>query len=782
MSEFLYISGKREGKRISSRVLEEIIQQQVKAGNRELEIEAFGQHGIGGRLWVGASKEKHLRIIGHSGQRTGSLGTPGTFIEIMGPASDDVAWLNAGAEITVHGHASNGVMNGAAQGKVFIAGSIGARGMTMTKHNPRFEPPELWVLGAAGDYFGEFMAGGVAVICGLEAGQDLISDRLVMGYRPLVGMVGGKVFTRGNAKGYSTKDAKVIPLGDGDWAWLETNLKTFLAKVNQSELLPKLTNRDEWCLLTAKSPHEKADSAELRSMRDFRAEVWEDELGRGGLIGDLQDIERGTIPLIPCGELRRYIPVWEQNMYQAPCQAACPTRIPVQDRWAMVRADNIDEAIAMGLRHSPFPATVCGYLCPSPCMDACTRQGQGMAPINVRDLGRAGEVIAPPKKAKKTKYRMAVIGGGPGGLSAAWHLSLSGHGVSVYEAGKAIGGKISSVIPESRIPQKTLKAELDRVKKVVDDIRTATPMDADTFAQIRENHDYVIIASGAKRARTLPVPGADQAVFANDFLELSKADKAKPGKKVVIIGAGNVGCDVATEAHRLGARDITLIDVQKPAAFGKEREDAEACGARFKWPAFTQEITDEGVVLTDGTVMKADTVVISIGDVPDLDYVADLALDRGFLAVDQFGRTSDPNIFAIGDVVGPGLITHAVGAGKRVAEVIEQLLSGAFDEDAGLEKPVIDKTRVELAYYDPKLDITNKAAEVLEASGSQCASCGSCRDCGICEAVCPEGAIARRSDGEDYEYCVDPEKCIGCGFCKGACPCGIWELVPNSPL
>ena len=781
MGEFLYISGKREGKRIPSRVLEEIIHQQVRAGNRNLEVEAFGQHGIGGRLWDGGDQATRIRIIGHSGQRAGSLGHANTAIEIMGPASDDVGWLNAGAEIVVHGNASNGVMNAAAQGRVYIGGSIGARGMTMTKQNPRFEPPELWVLGSAGDYFGEFMAGGIAVVCGLTEDQDLISDRLIMGYRPLVGMVGGKVFTRGNAKGFSQKDAKVIPLGDEDWGWLEENLALFLDKINKPELLSKLNRRGEWSLLTAKSPHEKADGGELPSMSTFRAEVWDQELGRGGLIGDLTEIERGTIPLIPSGELRRFVPVWEQNKYQAPCQAACPTSIPVQDRWAMVRADNVDEAIAMGLRHSPFPATVCGYLCPSPCMDACTRQGQGMAPINVRDLGRAGQDITPPPKARKTTHSMAVIGGGPGGLSAAWHLSLAGHGVSVYEAGAEIGGKISSVIPASRIPQETLGAELDRVRTVVEDIRTETVMDGETFARIREGHDFVIVASGAKKPRSLPVPGIERALFANDFLERAKANGISPGQNVVIIGAGNVGCDVATEAHRLGARYITLIDVQKPAAFGKEREDAEACGARFKWPVFTREITDQGVVLKDGEILAADTVVISIGDVPDLDFAGDLALDRGFLAVDHFGRTSDPKIFAIGDVVGPGLITHAVGAGKRVAETIEQILSGNFNEGEA-QAPVMDKSRVELAYYDPRLDITNVAAEVLEVSGGQCASCGSCRDCGICETVCPEGAIARRSQGADFEYCVDPEKCIGCGFCKAACPCGIWDLIPNTPL
>jgi ferredoxin len=247
----------------------------------------------------------------------------------------------------------------------------------------------------------------------------------------------------------------------------------------------------------------------------------------------------------------------------------------------------------------------------------------------------------------------------------------------------------------------------------------------------------------------------------------------------VIIGAGNVGCDVATEAHRLGAVDITLIDVQKPAAFGKEREDAEACGAQFRWPLFTKEINAKGVLLEDGETLEANTVVISIGDVPDLSFLGEgIELDRGFVKVDDAGRSSDEKIFAIGDAVGPGLITDAIGAGRRTATVIDQLLNGQAPDMAGLTlAPMIDTQRVSLTYYNPRQDADN-----LAECGEDCASCGNCRDCGICVSVCPEGAISRLEKDAGFEYVVDESKCIGCGFCKGACPCGIWELIPNTPL
>jgi len=772
--DFIFIPGRREEKRIPSRVLEEIIHQQIRGGQRNLEIEAFGQHGIGGRLWDAGTDAVNIRIIGHSGQRTGSLGNANTCIEIMGPASDDLGWLNAGAQIVVHGHASNGVMNGAAQGQVFVGGSIGARGMTMTKHNPRFDPPELWVMDTAGDYFGEFMAGGIAVVCG-NGSQP--GDQ-VLGYRPLVGMVGGKVFVRGNSQGFSKKDAKQVALTDDDWQWLETGLERFLKKIGRMDLLPALAVRPEWMLLTAKSPHEKADSPNRLDMSSFRRQVWDRELGPGGLIGDLQETMPGTIPVITKGDLRRYIPVWEQGKYLSPCQAACPTGIPVQDRWYMVRADNVDEAVAMGLAHTPFPATVCGYLCPSPCMAACTRHQEGMTPVSVRDLGRAGEQVPLPEPDDATGRKMAVIGAGPGGLSAAWHLTLKGHAVTVYDTGSDIGGKIASVIPGSRIPEQTLKTELDRIKALIPDIRLEQSIDADTFAKIRDEYDFTIVAAGAKKPRTLPVPGIERAVFANEFLSRAKASNAVPGRQVVIIGAGNVGCDVATEAHRLGAREITLIDVQRPAAFGRELEDAKKCGAKFQWPVFTRKITEQGVMLESGDLLSADTVVVAIGDVPDLDFIqSHLAVDNGFVTVDRINRTSDPKVFAIGDVVAPGLITDAIGAGKRAARVIHQIASGK-DVQETAPQPVVDKSRIHLAYYDP----VNVSAD-LTACGDACASCGKCRDCGICVAICPEGAIERNDLEKDgFEYRVDADKCIGCGFCKGACPCGIWDLIPNTPL
>ena len=147
------------------------------------------------------------------------------------------------------------------------------------------------------------------------------------------------------------------------------------------------------------------------------------------------------------------------------------------------------------------------------------------------------------------------------------------------------------------------------------------------------------------------------------------------------------------------------------------------------------------------------------------------------MEVNEYGQTTDPKIFAIGDVVKLGLLTDAIGAGRRTADAIGEMLAGKrprFDSHQ-----IIDRSRVTLEYFDPRIIEFEDPAHC----GSQCSSCGACRDCGICEATCPQAAISRRENAAgDCEYVVDAQRCIGCGFCAGACPSGIWDLVENDPV
>jgi NADPH-dependent glutamate synthase beta subunit-like oxidoreductase/glutamate synthase domain-containing protein 3/NAD-dependent dihydropyrimidine dehydrogenase PreA subunit len=772
-NEPYWIPGMEEGRRLESRVLEERIQEAVKSGRRFLKVKAHGQHGIGGRLWRAGDEALVMEIHGTSGQRVGSMGCPNTHIQVMGPASDDVGWLNAGAEIVVHGHASNGVANAMAQGKIYVAGNVGARAMTMTKHNPRFAPPELWVLGSVGDYFAEFMAGGVAVVCGHQA-QDPSN---ILGYRPCVGMVGGRIFFRGPHKGFSRVDTKLVPIGEADWQWLKDRMEIFLQEIHREELLGALSDPAEWQLLVARSPLERG-GRERPSMGAFRREEWDKELGPGGLIGDVTDLDRSPIPVITTGILRRFVPVWENRKYLAPCEASCPTGIPVHERWRLIREGRVDEAVDMALAYTPFPATVCGYLCPNLCMQGCTRQTAGMAPVDTKQLGQASLEAKIPELPPLTGKRIAVIGGGPAGISVAWQLRRQGHEAVVFDMEKALGGKIQSVIPKSRIPKDVVSGELKRVRKVLPHVHLRKRLDREDFAQLKKDYDFVVIAVGAQNPRLLDVPGHERMVPAGDFLRRSKQDQAEVGKRVVIIGAGNVGCDVASEARRMGAREITLIDASQPASFGEEREAAEAAGARFRWPCFTRAVTEQGVELSTGEVIPADTVILSIGSHPDLGFLDDtVATEKGFIVVNDVYQTTDPRVFAVGDAVKLGLLTDAIGAGRKAAQAIMDILEGK--RPRGDTRRMVDYARIRLEYFDPRLHIFDDITQC----GEQCSSCGSCRDCGICIAICPTGAISKKEEEhEEFEMVVDPEKCIGCGFCAGACPCGIWNLVENEPL
>jgi NADPH-dependent glutamate synthase beta subunit-like oxidoreductase/NAD-dependent dihydropyrimidine dehydrogenase PreA subunit len=632
----------------------------------------------------------------------------------------------------------------------------------------------LWVLGSVGDYFAEFMAGGTAVVCGVEAQNP----KNVLGYRPCVGMVGGRIFVRGPIDGFSQADAMMEPIDDETWAWLTKNIEEFLKKIKRSRLLKRLTRREEWQLIRAKTPFEKKGKVR-RAMHDFRVNTWDAELGKGGIIGDLTDLDRSPIPLVVHGDLRRKVPVWENRKYMAPCQASCPTGMPVQKRWQLVRDGLVDEAVDLALAYTPFPATVCGYLCPNLCMEGCTRSTQQhMAAVDITKLGREGHKSKVPDLPPLSGKRVAVIGGGPAGISVAWQIRMKGHEAVVYDMAKTLGGKITSAIPYSRVPKDVVEKEVERAAKVIPHVHLQQQLKAKEFDELLQEYDFVILAIGAQKPRIIPVPGHERIYPALTFLKDAKAGTAKIGKKLVIIGAGNVGCDVATMAASVGAEDITLIDIQEPASFGKERKEAEAVGARFKWPCFTKEITDEGVLLQSGELLEADTVIMSIGDQPDVDFLPDnIALDRGHVVVNDDYQTTDSRVFAIGDAVRPGLLTHAIGHGRRAAEVIDDIFNNRRPQSD--TRDMIDYTRMTLEYFDPRVIEFSDANQC----GAECSSCGSCRDCYICDTLCPQNAIKRNElpDG-GFERVVDPDKCIACGFCADACPCGIWDMKNPAPM
>lgn len=771
-----------EGSRIGSMDFEKLVRQ-AASSSPDITLESFGQHNIGIRL----QREDGLKITvqGPSGQRLGCMGMPGTKIVCEGSTSDDVGYLNIGAEISVLGDATNGACNAMANGKVFIGGSIGARGLTMTKWNPEFEKPELWVLGSTGDSFAEFNCGGTAVVCGVNPKNE---DN-ILGYRPCVGMVGGQIFFRGPIDdSYSKTNAKLTTPSDDQWQWLQKNIETYLGNIRKPELLESLCKRDEWKLLIAITPQERALMfSGPMAMAEFRNNHWNKAFGGDPLRDLAPGLDRSPISTIVTGDLRRKKPYWANSESAAPCTYYCPVHIPTVDRLRLIREGQIDEAYKMLLQYTPLPASVCGAVCPNLCMDNCSRGGVDES-IDVQVLGRAVKNFGAPEAAVSLGRKVAIIGGGPAGMNVAWQLALAGIEAHIFEQDDKIGGKLAQVIPWERLSQAIWDQEIKRFSDSPN-IKTNlnVEMTKEKFANLREEFDYVVIAVGTHTPRTLSFPGSKQVLPALDFLKKAKSPNPIPvGKEVVVIGAGNVGCDVACEAYRLGAEKVTLVDIQKPLAFGHEREAAEALGATFKWPVNTKEVTAEGLVSAEGELIPAQTVIISIGDVPALTFLPDSIQTvsvggAAWITTNQAHLTSDAQVLAVGDVEKPGLATHALGAGKTAAEFIIAEITG--QDWQPFDQQVIPQKALTITHYIPL-----EQEDTEQSQADRCLSCASCRDCHLCETICPTGAITRieidfgseggnqSGSGNDYEYISDDKKCIGCGFCADTCPCGIWTM------
>jgi NADPH-dependent glutamate synthase beta subunit-like oxidoreductase/NAD-dependent dihydropyrimidine dehydrogenase PreA subunit len=375
-------------------------------------------------------------------------------------------------------------------------------------------------------------------------------------------------------------------------------------------------------------------------------------------------------------------------------------------------------------------------------------------------------------------------------MSVAWQLAQAGVSTHIFEAGDQLGGKLAQVIPWERLPQAIWDMEIERFTSMENiEVSLNTEMNKEKFVELQAEFDYVVIAIGTHEPRRLQFPGHERVTAALDFLKSAKSDTPMPvGKEVVVIGAGNVGCDVACEAYRLGAEKVTLVDIQKPLAFGKEKEAAEALGAQFRWPVITREVTAEGLVTTEGDLIPAQSVFISIGDVPALKFLPETVETitvggAAWITTNKAHVTSNGKVLAIGDVEKPGLATNALGAGKEAAEYILAECRG--EEWKPFEKPVILQQALTINHYSP----ADKGASETDQA-ERCLSCASCRDCHLCETICPTGAITRKEitigsqngyefkSDNDFEYVSDDKKCIACGFCADTCPCGIWTMNP----
>ena len=634
------------------------------------------------------------------------------------------------------------------------------------KHDPLYSAPEFWVLKNCGSFSFEFMSGGTAVVCG----YDSESFESVLGERSCVGMVGGLLYFRGSAHNLSKKDVKVGPLAQEDIEYLQNGMDEFLAEIGQPKLKELLTNWSEWHKVTPLTYDERPKKASI-DMLSYRKTTWVP----GGIFGDVCDDDWQVVGLVNAGKYRQRVPFWENQKYMAPCEFNCTASIPSQQRFNLLREGKVDEAYRLVLDYTPFPGSVCGAVCMNLCMDECTRSQVDIS-AQIGRLGTYSAEVAAPEPAQPTGKKVAVIGGGPAGLSAAWQLAKDGHSVVVYESHESMGGKMEQVIPRSRLPHETLEMELQRIESIGVRFVTACQVDAAKFAAIRQESDAVVVATGGHVTKIIPWPGHERIVKGLEFQKaVNRGEKVKVGRRVIVIGCGNSGMDAAVGAYQMGAEQVVCIDVQRPAAFQKEIEHVQELGGELIWPAFTKEITAEGILTQAGELIKGDMVIITIGESPDLRYLPkEIALTKGYLQPDAKLSVA-PGVFTAGDTVKPGRLVDAIGAGRQVALSVSAYLTGS--EYIGEIKNKIPNTRLKTAYFKKchSCDLPSAKDEY-----NRCISCGTCRDCHMCMKSCPENAISRVQTEAGFEYAVDSAKCIGCGICAGICPSGIWAMYPNA--
>jgi 2-oxoacid:acceptor oxidoreductase delta subunit (pyruvate/2-ketoisovalerate family) len=517
-----------------------------------------------------------------------------------------------------------------------------------------------------------------------------------------------------------------------------------------------------------------------------------------------------------------------------PCNHACPAGEQIQAWLYSAEEADYETAWRRLVNDNPFPA-VMGRVCYHPCETACNRaELDTSVGINSVERFLGDEAIRQgwtlPAPAPSTGKRVLVVGAGPAGLSAAYHLRRLGHAVEIRDAGSAAGGMMRYGIPTFRLPRDVLDAEIERLLSNGVELRLDTRVD-DVEAAMREgSFDAAFLAVGAQLSHRAYIP-AGQAARVMDALALlgsaAAGERPQLGRTVVVYGGGNTAMDAARTARRLGADDAIIVyrrtQAQMPAN-DIELEEALDEGVRIKWlntiaavdggevRLERMELDDEGVPQPTGEfeTLDADAVVLALGQDVDraiFDGIPGVAIVDGTVAVDDTMMTGHPGIFAGGDAVPSARsVTVSIGHGGTVARNIDrwlgmatasQLNGGAPAQAAPTSTPVpIAFGDLNSWYYSdaphsvrPQLDAARRTTDFAEVVGGldadtavyearRCMSCGNCFGCDNCFGVCPDNAVIK-GDGP-HGYSIDYDYCKGCGLCAAECPSGAIRMEPET--
>lgn len=529
---------------------------------------------------------------------------------------------------------------------------------------------------------------------------------------------------------------------------------------------------------------------------------------------DLREHAEGT------GPVRSRRPIYLDML--PPCNHACPAGENIQAWLSHAQAGRYEEAWQEIMVNNPMPA-IHGRVCYHPCEDGCNRT-QIDTPVSIHAVERfLGDLAlekgwAPRFNTPASGKRVLVIGGGPSGLSAAYHLTRLGHAVEIREAGPVAGGMMHFGIPAYRLPRNVLDQEIRRIEQMGVRFTLNHKVD-DVLAEKKAgNFDAVFIAVGAHIGKKTGIPARDagQILDAVGFLrdvELGLAPKL--GRRVAIYGGGNTAMDAARTAKRLGVDEALIIyrrDREHMPAHDFEADEALAEGVKIHWlrtikaidqTTFTVEVmrVENGRPVPTGEfeTLEADALILALGQDTDTGFLRNVPgiafKDDGTVVVGPDMMTGHSGIFAGGDMVpSERTVTVAVGHGKKAARYIDAFLrSTVYEPEA--KHPVVGFERLhvwyrteaeqraqphrsaDVAVQDFAEIMAGLNADEARFEAQRCLSCGNCFECDGCYGSCPEGAVIKLGPGMRYRF--DYDRCTGCAVCYDQCPCHAIEMTTD---